>query len=97
MSSEEVEQDFAFISYPDAIAKFDTVPQLFAVLFFLMLFTLGVGSAVALVSSIITIICDQFPHLKHWIVTSVVCCICFLIGLIYATPVSTASHNNCLF
>nr|CAD7595484.1 unnamed protein product [Timema genevievae] len=76
----------AFISYPDAIAKFDTVPQLFAVLFFLMLFTLGVGSAVALVSSIITIICDQFPHLKHWIVTSVVCCICFLIGLIYATP-----------
>nr|CAD7396080.1 unnamed protein product [Timema cristinae] len=76
----------AFISYPDAIAKFDTVPQLFAVLFFLMLFTLGVGSAVALVSSIITIICDQFPHLKHWMVTSVVCCICFLIGLIYATP-----------
>nr|CAD7568157.1 unnamed protein product [Timema californicum] len=76
----------AFISYPDAIAKFDTVPQLFAVLFFLMLFTLGVGSAVALVSSIITIICDQFPHLKHWIVTSVVCCLCFLIGLIYATP-----------
>nr|CAD7194294.1 unnamed protein product [Timema douglasi] len=76
----------AFISYPDAIAKFDTVPQLFAVLFFLMLFTLGVGSAVALVSSIITIICDQFPHLKHWIVTSVVCCLCFLIGLIYVTP-----------
>nr|CAD7455001.1 unnamed protein product [Timema tahoe] len=76
----------AFISYPDAIAKFDTVPQLFAVLFFLMLFTLGVGSAVALVSSIITIICDQFPHFKHWIVTSVVCCICFLIGLIYVTP-----------
>lgn len=31
----------AFISYPIAIGKFDLVPQLFAVLFFLMLITLG--------------------------------------------------------
>ena len=38
-------QGLAFISYPTAIAKFDYVPQLFAVLFFLMLFTLGLGSA----------------------------------------------------
>lgn len=26
----------AFVSYPDAISKFDWVPQLFAVLFFMM-------------------------------------------------------------
>ncbi|KAF0310441.1 Sodium-dependent nutrient amino acid transporter 1 [Amphibalanus amphitrite] len=31
----------AFISYPQALANFHTLPQLFAVLFFLMLFTLG--------------------------------------------------------
>ncbi len=33
----------AFVSYPTAIAKFDWMPQLFAVLFFLMLITLGLG------------------------------------------------------
>jgi solute carrier family 6 amino acid transporter-like protein 5/7/9/14 len=33
----------AFISYPDAIAKFKTLPQLFSVLFFLMLYLLGIG------------------------------------------------------
>ena len=32
-------------SYPSALAKFDVVPQLFSVLFFLMLVTLGLGSA----------------------------------------------------
>jgi len=31
----------AFISYPEAIAKFKTLPQLFSVLFFLMLYMLG--------------------------------------------------------
>ncbi len=31
----------AFISYPMAIGKFDFLPQLFSVLFFLMLITLG--------------------------------------------------------
>jgi solute carrier family 6 amino acid transporter-like protein 5/7/9/14 len=37
---------FLFLfSYPSALAKFDVVPQLFSVLFFLMLVTLGLGSA----------------------------------------------------
>ena len=31
----------AFISYPEAIAKFKLLPQLFSVLFFFMLFVLG--------------------------------------------------------
>jgi solute carrier family 6 amino acid transporter-like protein 5/7/9/14 len=33
----------AFISYPSAIGKFEWMPQLFSVLFFLMLITLGLG------------------------------------------------------
>ena len=33
----------AFISYPTAIGKFEWMPQLFSVLFFLMLITLGLG------------------------------------------------------
>lgn len=76
----------AFISYPDVLAKFQYVPQLFAVLFFLMLFTLGIGSASALTGCIITIICDELPNLKKWIVTLVVCITGFLLGLFYVTP-----------
>ncbi|KAK8381554.1 hypothetical protein O3P69_018567 [Scylla paramamosain] len=76
----------AFVSYPDVLARFDWVPQLFSVLFFLMLFTLGVGSASALTGCIITIICDAFPHFKRWIVTLVVCASGFLLGLFYVTP-----------
>ncbi|XP_046656086.1 sodium-dependent nutrient amino acid transporter 1-like isoform X1 [Daphnia pulicaria] len=76
----------AFISYPEAISKFDVVPQLFAVLFFLMLFTLGVGSAVSLCGCIITVICDAFPNWKRWMVTLVICSSGFLLGLVYVTP-----------
>jgi solute carrier family 6 amino acid transporter-like protein 5/7/9/14 len=75
-----------FVSYADAISKFDWVPQLFAVIFFLMLFSLGVGSAVSWQMGIITVICDQFPKLSKLLVTSVSCIICFLVGLIYVTP-----------
>ncbi|ODN04548.1 Sodium-dependent nutrient amino acid transporter 1, partial [Orchesella cincta] len=76
----------AFISYPDAISKFDWVPQLFAVLFFLMLFTLGVGSATSLAGGIITIFCDQFPSIARWQATTAICIIGFFSGLIYVTP-----------
>ncbi|CAG0893593.1 unnamed protein product [Darwinula stevensoni] len=76
----------AFISYPDAIAQFDAVPQLFAAIFFLMLWTLGVGSAVALISCVITVVCDRFPSWDRRIVTVVLCVIAFLIGLVYVTP-----------
>ena len=76
----------AFISYPDVLANFDVVPQFFAVMFFLMLFTLGVGSASALTGCVITIICDQFPTWKKSIVTLVVCITGFFLGLFYVTP-----------
>lgn len=76
----------AFVSYPDAISKFDAVPQLFAVLFFLMLYTLGIGSAVALSGAVITVICDSFPNLKYWIVALATCIVGFIGGLVYVTP-----------
>ncbi|XP_065582372.1 sodium-dependent nutrient amino acid transporter 1-like isoform X1 [Artemia franciscana] len=76
----------AFISYPDAIAKFDAVPQLFAVLFFIMMFTLGIGSAMALVGGIITIICDEFPHWQRWRVTLALCTAGFGCGIVFTTP-----------
>ncbi|XP_066988644.1 sodium-dependent nutrient amino acid transporter 1-like [Macrobrachium rosenbergii] len=76
----------AFISYPEALTKFDAVPQLFAVLFFLMMFTLGVGSSTALTSNIISVFADQFPKVKKFYICMAVCVVNFLFGLIYVTP-----------
>ncbi|XP_048511531.1 sodium-dependent nutrient amino acid transporter 1-like [Athalia rosae] len=76
----------AFISYPDAIAKFKVVPQLFGVLFFTMMFVLGVGSGAGMSSGIITGVCDQFPKLKRWQVVVATAVGGFCVGTIYVTP-----------
>ncbi|XP_054009969.1 sodium-dependent nutrient amino acid transporter 1-like [Hylaeus anthracinus] len=75
----------AFISYPEALAKFTVVPQLFAVLFFLMLFVLGIGTTVAFTGVITSIIKDKFPRIPNWKVAACVTSIGFLIGIVYCT------------
>ncbi|XP_046822012.1 sodium-dependent nutrient amino acid transporter 1-like isoform X2 [Vespa crabro] len=70
----------AFISYPEALAKFTTAQQLFSVLFFLMLFVLGIGTIVAFSNVIISIIKDQFPHISQWKISACFCFISFLGG-----------------
>ncbi|XP_017760556.1 PREDICTED: sodium-dependent nutrient amino acid transporter 1-like isoform X1 [Eufriesea mexicana] len=75
----------AFISYPEALAKFTVVPQLFAVLFFLMLFILGIGTTVAFTAVISSVIKDRFPHLQDWKVAGGVSCAGFLVGIVYCT------------
>ncbi|KAJ8957366.1 hypothetical protein NQ318_004845 [Aromia moschata] len=76
----------AFISYPDAISKFNNVPWLFAILFFFMLFVLGVGSLVALQCTLNTAISDAFPNVKTWIISAFTAIAMFLVGLMYMTP-----------
>ncbi|KAM0724567.1 Sodium-dependent nutrient amino acid transporter 1 [Formica fusca] len=76
----------AFVSYPEALAKFTVVPQLFAVLFFLMLFVLGIGTTVAFCNVIVSIIKDQFPQLKQWKIAAGVAIFGFLVGIVYCTP-----------
>ncbi|XP_073845258.1 sodium-dependent nutrient amino acid transporter 1-like [Musca autumnalis] len=76
----------AFISYPDAIAKLQAVPQIFSVLFFFMLFTLGVGTITGVFSTSINVICDRFISAKRWIVVIVMAIICYCFGLMYITP-----------
>ncbi|XP_015434043.1 PREDICTED: sodium-dependent nutrient amino acid transporter 1-like [Dufourea novaeangliae] len=76
----------AFVSYPDAIAKFTVLPQLFSVLFFLMLYVLGIGSAIALAGAIVTIITDQFPNWKHFYVVLGTATFGFFGGTVYCTP-----------
>ncbi|XP_060802920.1 sodium-dependent nutrient amino acid transporter 1 [Amyelois transitella] len=76
----------AFISYPDAIAQSPFVPQLFSVLFFLMMGVLGVGSGVALLSTVNTILLDAFPNVRTIYMSSLACTVGFLVGLVYVTP-----------
>nr|XP_016945681.1 sodium-dependent nutrient amino acid transporter 1 isoform X2 [Drosophila suzukii] len=76
----------AFISYPDAIAKFKQLPQIFSVLFFLMLFVLGIGSNIAMTSCSVTAIRDRFPNFKQWQCSLLIAVLSFLIGLMYITP-----------
>ncbi|XP_053608028.1 sodium-dependent nutrient amino acid transporter 1-like [Plodia interpunctella] len=76
----------AFISYPDAIAQSPFLPQLFSVLFFLMMAVLGVGSGVALLSTVNTILLDAFPNVRTIYMSCMACAAGFLIGLVYVTP-----------
>jgi ABC-type Fe3+-siderophore transport system permease subunit len=57
-----------------------------------MLYTLGIGSAVALAAAVISVVCDQFPHFKYWMVTLAICTAGFLVGLVYITPVRETKH-----
>ena len=64
--------------------------QLFAVLFFMMLISLGMGSATGLYSSAIAIFCDNFPSVNKTLMAAAVLAFGFCIGMVYITPVSRA-------
>ncbi|KAH6923229.1 hypothetical protein HPB50_025442 [Hyalomma asiaticum] len=72
----------AFVAYPEALTRLP-VPQLWSVLFFLMLFILGLDSEFAILETFVTSICDQAPFLrKHkWQFTMCMGVVCFLLGL----------------
>jgi len=78
----------AFISYPEAIAKFKSFSQLFSALFFLMLYVLGVGSNVALASCLVTEIRDHFKMVKTWHAALGVAVLGTICGSIYYTQVT---------
>ncbi|XP_049539813.1 sodium-dependent nutrient amino acid transporter 1-like [Anopheles darlingi] len=75
-----------FITYPDALAKFEHVPNLFALLFFFMLLTLGVGSCTGLITSVITALHDSAPRLKSWKTVVAIGVLGFGLGLLFVTP-----------
>ncbi|XP_055535859.1 sodium-dependent nutrient amino acid transporter 1-like isoform X2 [Wyeomyia smithii] len=78
----------AFITYPEAIAKFQIWPQFFAVTFFLMLFVLGIGSNVGMATTVLTVIRDRFPNLKPSLVALGIAVVGFSVGIVYTTPAS---------
>lgn len=79
----------AFVIYPEALAKIKIVPQLWSVMFFVMLFTLGIGSSMSQIETILTVIKDRFPHLRErkWMVSLGICVIFFCFGLLLTTNV----------
>uniref|UniRef100_A0A7I5E6X1 Sodium:neurotransmitter symporter family protein n=1 Tax=Haemonchus contortus TaxID=6289 RepID=A0A7I5E6X1_HAECO len=72
-----------FVTYPQAISTMP-VPELFAFLFFFMLFLLGISSQFGTTQEIITTFTDQFPALRRWkwAVAIGLCVFCLLGGLI---------------
>ncbi|KAL5022066.1 hypothetical protein ScPMuIL_001221 [Solemya velum] len=71
-----------FVVYPEAISRLP-LPNLWAVLFFLMLLTVGLDSQFATVEVVCSVITDSVTSLRHHrvAVTACVCVIFFLIGI----------------
>lgn len=76
----------AFIAYPETIAKFDFIPQFFAVVFFFMLFLFCVGSNMGMASCIMTVIRDRYPHVQCWKIVLGIVFFGITIGSLYTTP-----------
>lgn len=55
-------------------------------LFFLMLFVLGIGSNVGMASCVMTVLKDKFTNTKSWVIAVCIAILCYAIGLIYITP-----------
>lgn len=70
------------IAYPEAVLLMP-MQHLWSILFFFMMFILGMGSQFGGIEAICTAITDHWPHLRdqHWKVTAGVCLACFIAGL----------------
>ncbi|OQR66232.1 hypothetical protein BIW11_14290 [Tropilaelaps mercedesae] len=79
-------QGLAFVVYPEALTTF-WCPQLWSVIFFVMLYLLGIDSEFPLVQTCLTVLFDAFPILRrHKSVTAfITCTLCFLLGLTCVT------------
>ncbi|XP_070201024.1 sodium- and chloride-dependent glycine transporter 2-like [Littorina saxatilis] len=77
----------AFIVYPEAISRLP-IPQLWAVLFFIMIFTLCCDSLLANGECVLTVLIDRYPRTltRHrMLVSAIFCVVCFLLGLPFVT------------
>uniref|UniRef100_A0A8D8YPX1 Transporter n=1 Tax=Cacopsylla melanoneura TaxID=428564 RepID=A0A8D8YPX1_9HEMI len=72
----------AFVAYPEALLRLP-FPQLWSILFFLMLFVLGLDSEFALLENVLTSVSDEFLVLRNHKLIFCICTavVCYLIGL----------------
>ncbi|KAF0042799.1 hypothetical protein F2P81_004136 [Scophthalmus maximus] len=68
----------AFVVYPEALTRLPLSP-FWAIIFFLMLLTLGLDTMFATIETIVTSVSDEFPKYlrKHKPLFTLVCCACF--------------------
>lgn len=76
----------AFMAYPETIAKIDFIPQFFSMLFFVMLFVLGIGSNIGMTGTVVTIVKDKFPNIQTWKIVLSIAFVSIAIGCCYTTP-----------
>jgi NSS family neurotransmitter:Na+ symporter len=74
----------AFIVFPQALSLMPFA-SVFAVIFFLMLFLLGLSSQISMTEALVTSLGDKWPRVKKEWVTFGVCAACFLAGIVYTT------------
>ncbi|XP_022337036.2 sodium- and chloride-dependent glycine transporter 1-like [Crassostrea virginica] len=77
----------AFIVYPEAVSKLP-LPQMWAVLFFIMLFTVGLDSQMVHVQTLTGALLDNFPKALHKWKTALTGSVCFL-GFLLGIPCIT--------
>ncbi|KAI5730639.1 hypothetical protein M8J76_015916 [Diaphorina citri] len=72
----------AFVAYPEALLRLP-FPQLWSILFFLMLFVLGLDSEFALLENVLTSVSDEFLVLRNHKLPFCICTalVCYVIGL----------------
>ncbi|XP_071083813.1 sodium- and chloride-dependent glycine transporter 1-like [Haliotis cracherodii] len=75
-----------FVIYPEALAQLP-LPQLWSLMFFILLFVLSLDSLFGMVETVISAIMDEYPFLLKWrmSVNAVYCAVSFLLGLIFIT------------
>uniref|UniRef100_A0A6Q2XNP6 Transporter n=1 Tax=Esox lucius TaxID=8010 RepID=A0A6Q2XNP6_ESOLU len=81
----------AFVVYPEALTRLPLSP-FWAIIFFLMLLTLGLDTMFATIETIVTSVSDEFPKYlrKHKPLFTLICCACFfLLGFPMVTEVQS--------
>ncbi|XP_036442721.1 sodium- and chloride-dependent glycine transporter 2 [Colossoma macropomum] len=70
----------AFVVYPEALTRLPVSP-FWAIIFFLMLLTLGLDTMFATIETIVTSVADEFPKYlrKHKAIFTLVCCVSFYV------------------
>ncbi|CAB3410975.1 unnamed protein product [Caenorhabditis bovis] len=76
----------AFVVYPEAVSRMP-LPIVWSILFFVMLFLLGISTEIALVDVFCSCLCGQSKTFKtrKWIVVLVYSISLYLIGLVFST------------
>ncbi|CAC5408977.1 Sodium- and chloride-dependent neutral and basic amino acid transporter B(0+),Sodium- and chloride-dependent taurine transporter,Sodium-dependent noradrenaline transporter,Sodium-dependent proline transporter,Sodium-and chloride-dependent glycine transporter 1,Creatine transporter,Sodium- and chloride-dependent GABA transporter 3,Sodium- and chloride-dependent betaine transporter,Sodium- and chloride-dependent GABA transporter 2,Sodium-dependent dopamine transporter,Sodium- and chloride-dependent GABA tran len=72
-----------FITYPEAISSFPISP-FWAILFFLMLFTIGIDTQFGTMETVLSALTDEFPKLfrrRKVFLTGAICIIEFILGI----------------